>query len=120
MAEKVILDLPEDLARRIRTSAARSQRTFEDVIVECIERGASEPSVQSLPDDELLALCDLEMGEGQQEQMKELLEKNREGPLNSEERRILDHLMQVYRNGLVRKAHALRESVRRGLRRPLS
>ena len=54
MSEKVTLDLPEDLARRIRTTAAQSHRTFEEVVVEYIERGASEP----LADAAILVLCD--------------------------------------------------------------
>ena len=74
---------------------------------------------QSLLDTEILALCDAEMEEFQQEELGRLLTKLREGQILLEERDRLDELMHVYRRGLVLKAKALRVAVQRGLRPPL-
>jgi hypothetical protein len=48
------------------------------------------------------------------------LARQREGTLNDTERHQLDHLMDVYRRGMVRKAQALKVAVDRGLQQPLS
>ncbi|MBY0524990.1 MAG: hypothetical protein K2R98_16410 [Gemmataceae bacterium] len=119
MSLRVILELPEDLAQRIRTAAARSHRAFEDVVVEYIQRGAAESPLELLPDADVVALCDAAMAESQQSELGLLQEKNREGQLLPDERGRLEELMQVYRSGLVRKAQALRVAVQRGLRPPL-
>ena len=76
--------------------------------------------VESLPDDQVLALCDTQMDAEQQEELGDLLTRNREGLLSSTERTRLDELMQTYRHGLVRKAQALKVAVERGLRPPLN
>lgn len=83
-----------------------------------IERGVN-PAVASLPDAELLTLCDAEMNARQQEDLGQLLEKNREGQLQPAERARFEGLMSLYRRGLVRKAQAIEMAVRRGLRSPL-
>jgi hypothetical protein len=119
MGEKVTVELPEELARRARAAADRAQRRLEDVLVEWIDRAVAEPSVETLPDDQVLGLCDVQMEAGQQEELSNLLARNREGLLQSGERARLDDLMGVYRRGLVRKAQALRVAVARGLRPPV-
>jgi hypothetical protein len=48
-----------------------------------------------------------------------LLDHQQAGTLTSSEQAELVALMQVYQQGLVRKAQGLREAVRRGLREPL-
>jgi hypothetical protein len=116
MGERVVLDLPNELADRVRDVAARTQRRFEDVLVDWIHRGGAEPEVKALPDDELLALCDGEMAADQQEELSELLERNQEGLLGEAERSRFDELMRSYRRGLVHKAQALHEATARGLR----
>ena len=60
------------------------------------------------------------MENGQQEELSELLARNREGALTDAERDRLDGLMRVYRRGLVRKGQALKTAVARGLKPPLS
>ena len=47
------------------------------------------------------------------------MQKQQEGQLSDTERSELISLMQLYQDGLLRKAQALREAVRRGLREPL-
>ena len=75
-----------------------------------------EPPVDALPDDQVLALCDIQMDPVQQEELSELLARNREGELDPAHYDRLDQLMGVYRRGLVRKAQALKVAVERGLR----
>ncbi len=77
---------------------------------------ATELAVEMLSDDELLALCDSEMHEGQQKELSELLDLQHERTLHAAQRDRLEELMSQYRRGLVRKAHALKEAVARGLR----
>ncbi len=120
MAEIVTLELPETLAQRAKEIAILTNRRLEDVLVEWIDRASQELPVESLPDDWVLALCDMQMEPEQQEALSELLEGNREGQLNNEEANQLDELMQVYRGGLVRKARALKVAVERGLKPALN
>lgn len=119
MAEIVTLELPETLAQRAKEIAALTNRRIEDVLVEWIDRASQELPVESLPDDWVLALCDMQMEPEQQEALSELLERNREGQLDNKQVNQLNDLMQVYRSGLVRKARVLKVAVERGLRSAL-
>ncbi|MBI4531367.1 MAG: hypothetical protein HY709_07570 [Candidatus Latescibacteria bacterium] len=119
MDETITLDIPADLARRVREIAVHTNRRFEEVLVEWLDRAIDEPPVEVLSDEQILALCDRYMDADQQEELGALLVQHREGQLNDVERVRLDDLMQVYRHGLVRKAQALNIAVKRGLRPPL-
>lgn len=120
MSEIVTLELLEKVTLRAKEMAAHTRRRVEDVLVEWLDRAAAEPPMESLPDDQVLALCDLQMEAKQQEDLGDLLTRNREGQLNAAEHAHLDEHMLVYRRGLVRKAHALKVAVERGLRPPLN
>ena len=120
MAEIVTLELPETLAQRAKEIAVLTNRRLEEVLVEWIDRASQELPVESLPDDWVLALCDMQLELEQQEALSELLDRNRERQLNNEEANQLDELMQVYRSGLVRKARALKVAVERGLKPALN
>jgi hypothetical protein len=120
MAEIVTLELPETLAQRAKEIAALTNRRIEDVLVEWIDRASAELPVESLPNDWVLALCDMQMEPEQQEALSDLLVRNREGQLDDEDANQLNELMQVYRDGLVRKARALKVAVERGLRPALN
>jgi hypothetical protein len=91
--------------------AASSNRSFEDVV--------AEPPVESLPDAELLAVCDRTLPDAAQAEFSDLLAANRERILSASERERFDSLMAAYRRGLVFKARALKEAVARGLKQPL-
>ena len=116
MAEKVIVELPEDLAQQVRTVAARTQRSLAEVVVDWIRRVGADSVLELLSDEELLAVCDNQPDSASQEELSDLLERNQEGILLAPERNRLDELMQCYRAGLVRKALALKVAVSRGLR----
>ncbi|MEH2236282.1 hypothetical protein [Nostoc sp.] len=80
----------------------------------------TELPMESLPDNQVLVLCDMQMQSQQQEVFSALLARHREGQLNDAEVRQLDELMQVYRRGLVSKARALKVAVERGLKPTLN
>jgi hypothetical protein len=116
MTQTVTLEMPSDLVRRARAVAERTGRRFEEVLVSWIN---PDDSPESLSDEEVLALCDSQMPEDEQQQLSELLYRQREGLLSPTDRPRLDELMDNYRRGLVRKAQALRVAVSRRLRPPL-
>jgi hypothetical protein len=120
MGEMVTLEIPKRVTQRARDVAAHTHRRFEDVLIEWMDLAVDEPPVESLPDDQVLALCDMQMDFEQQEQLGNLLARSREDLLDDLERARLDELMQTYRRGMVRKAHALHIAVKRGLRPPLN
>ena len=115
MGEIVTLELPEALAQQAKQIAALTHRRLEDVLVEWIDHAITELPIESLPDEQVLALCDLQMETEQQEVFSNLLARNREGQLSDAQVSQLDELMQVYRRGLVHKARALKVAVGRGL-----
>jgi hypothetical protein len=116
MSEIVTVELSHELARQARALAVATNRRLEDAVVEWIGRAVADPPVESLPDGELLALCDATLNTAEQEDLSNLLTSLREGILAASERARLEQLMAGYRRGLVRKARALTEAVARGLR----
>ncbi|WNZ23661.1 MAG: hypothetical protein EDM05_050200 [Leptolyngbya sp. IPPAS B-1204] len=120
MTELVTLELPEALAQQAKDIAALTHRSLEDVLIEWIDRAVAELPVESLPDEQVLSLCDLQMPADQEASLSDLLARHREGQLSQAETQQLDELMRIYRCGLVRKARALQVAVNRGLRPPLA
>lgn len=119
MSETVILEIPDELARRARALADATRRRFEDVVVDGLRRAVEEPSVEALADGELLALCEATLDPADQEALSALLAGSREGTLSAADEAALDALMGAYRRGLILKARAMKEAVGRGLRPPL-
>lgn len=116
MNELMTVELPEELARRARDLAAATNRRLEDAIVDWIGRAVDEPDVASLPDGQVLTMCELTMADAEHEELSDLLEKQRERQIQTTERKRLDQLLDAYRRGLLMKARALKEAVARGLR----
>jgi hypothetical protein len=108
----------EEFQRAESVARIRHQRV-EDVLADLLERAVEELPVDLLPDEDVLALAEMTLDGDQEEELGGLLARNREGALDDESRTKLDELMRVYEHGLLRKAQALREAVRRGLREPL-
>jgi len=75
--------------------------------------------MRELSDDSVLALADSQMEPDLDKRLSVLLGKQQESELLEVERRELAALMQAYQEGLLRKAQALAEAVRRGLMEPL-
>jgi hypothetical protein len=116
VSEVVTLELPTELVRQARALAAATNRRFEDAVAEWIGRAVAEPPVESLTDADLLAVCDSRLPESAQEELSDLLARNREGGLVPADRGRLDDPLAAYRRGLALKARAVKEAVTRGLK----
>ncbi len=124
MSTRVILNLPDE----VYNQAELMNQDVPHVLAETIESvlsplgasGGELTPVGKLSDSEVLAAADLRMEEAQGRRLGRLLDRQQAGRLREAERNELAALMQVYHECLVRKAQALREAVRRGLREPLA
>jgi hypothetical protein len=119
MNEQITARVSDRVVRSAAHVAAQSQRRIEDVLADWLDQVVTELPVDELPDQEVLALAELQLSPEQQATLSELLMQNREGTLNAEGRHRLDEMMRIYEHGLLRKAQALRVAVQRGLREPL-
>jgi hypothetical protein len=124
MATEVTITLPDEVYQRAERFALLANRDLNSVLADTV--GASLFSIQPhltnltpinlLADPEILALSNLQMDPDQDARLSELLEKQRERSLLSNEPQELEGLMQIYREALLRKTAALVEAVKRGLR----
>jgi len=120
MSQTLTVELPDGLAQQARRLAAAHQRRLEDAVVDWISRAVAEPDVETLPNEEVLALCDRQLDDAPQTELSELLTRQREGELTADQQRRLDEVLGEYRQGMVLKARAWRTAVARGLRPPLN
>jgi hypothetical protein len=118
MTQSVTLELPSDLVARAGEVAARTQRPVEDVLIEWLNRNGTE-TVENLSDADVLSLCDTQMPDREQQQLSELLARQREGEAPANEKQRLQELLQECRRGLIIKARVWQAAVARGLRPPL-
>lgn len=127
MSTRIEVTLPDDVYRAAERLAELTKRPVAEVLAQTLavslpsldpKAGAVKP-VEDLSDDELLALADLQLPAEQDRRLSRLLEAQQAGALTDMDRAELDVLMQRYREGLLRKAQASREAVRRGMRVPL-
>lgn len=124
----VTLTLRDDVYRRAVQFAQMANLRVNDVLSDVIELSLLPPNpqpsavkpVSELSDKEVLKLTELQMPPAQDRRLSRLLDRQQAGKLKAEERVELLTLMQVYQDGLLRKAQALAEAVRRGLREPLT
>src|SRR4051794_27654936 len=116
VSEVLTLQLPTELVQQARALAAAANRSLDDVLADLIERGIADAPVESLPNTELLAVCNRQMRDADQTELSALLARSRAAPLAVEDRRRLDELLSIYRRGLVLKARAWKEAVARGLK----
>jgi hypothetical protein len=127
MSTTVTVTLRDDVYRKVRQLAQLANLKVSEVLTEAIELsllpGSPQPftvkSAAELPDDEILKLAELQMSPSQDRRLSRLLHRQQAGKLTSSERAEMLTLMQLYHDGLLRKAQALREAVRRGLREPV-
>jgi len=128
MTTEVTVSLPDAVYRSAVRLAELTQRDVRDVLTETLSLSlpalppASEdmPSMTSLSDADVLSLPALELPPAHDRQLSALLEAQQAGRLTPQERSQLAALMQAYQEGLLRKAQALQEAGRRGLRTPLA
>jgi hypothetical protein len=76
--------------------------------------------LESLSDEDVLAMADLKLSVAEDARLGELLELNREDRLTTSDQSELDELMRIYNQGTLKKAMGWAEAVRRKLRPPLS
>ncbi|MFM9963213.1 MAG: hypothetical protein ACKV2Q_18550 [Planctomycetaceae bacterium] len=125
MSTQLTLDLPENLVARAQTIALRAGQSVNDLLAESIELSLKpwgavvEGDIHQCGDADVLKPCDLELSTEDDCRLTELLQQQQAQTLAAGEQTELASLMQVYQEGLVRKAEALREAVRRGLRGPV-
>jgi hypothetical protein len=126
MSEQITLTLPSEVFRQAEALARRAGRPVGDLLAETVELslrplGAApdEPPPDAWSDEEVLAGADQQMPAAEDQRLSELLQRQQAGPLTSTERSDLNGLMALYQRLLLRKAQALREAVRRGLRGPV-
>ncbi len=120
------LNLPDDTFERAAKHAAYAHRDVPEIIAAAL--ASSLPSMEAidqlrtiskLPDQEILALTELQMESETDRRLSELLDRQQAGEVTDLERAELAALMRAYEMGLLRQSQALVEAVRRGLRPPL-
>jgi hypothetical protein len=127
MTTRVMVTLHDEVYRRAEHLAQLTRREVADLLADTITlalqplavSAASVPAVMSLSDEEVLGLTELQMAPEQDRRLSGLLQKQQARALSAAEQAELVMLMQVYQEGVLRKAQALHEAVRRGLRMPL-
>jgi hypothetical protein len=127
MSTQVVITLPDEIYHRAERLAQLIHRDVADILADTLALSLPPLSLQpeavrpimELSDEDVLALAELQMEPDQDRRLSVLLEGQQAGELTDAERPELLALMQLYQERLVRKAQALREAVRRGLRQPL-
>jgi hypothetical protein len=123
----VTVNLSDEVYQRAKRFALIANRDLSSVIADTVANSFPLTGVDSdlispvadLTDEQVMALTQLEMEPLQDAKLSTLLDKKQAGNLESGEPEELEFLMQVYREGLLRKATALAEAVKRGLIEPL-
>ena len=123
MSNQITITLPDDVYQKAEHFARLANRDLASVLVDTIqfsippislEATTLEP-VSALSDQQVLALTELQMESEEDIRLSELLDKQQAGIVTESEHSELQTLMQIYQEGLLRKATALSEAVKRGL-----
>ncbi len=128
MSTQITITLPDEVYQRAERFARLANRDAASVLADTIQLSippvssdaAAFKSVSTLPDERVIALTQLQMEPEQNARLSNLLDRQQSGILTEEERSELQILMQIYQEGLLRKATALSEAVKRKLMEPLS
>jgi len=123
MSTQITITLPDELYRNAERFASLANRDIASILVDTLQQTIppiSEtvlalPPVKQLSDEALLELTQLELNPDDDIRLSVLLDKQQSGTLSHPEQSELQHLMQQYQEGLLRKATALQEAVNRGL-----
>ncbi|NCQ96323.1 MAG: hypothetical protein EWV75_05920 [Microcystis wesenbergii Mw_QC_S_20081001_S30D] len=126
MAISITLTLPDEIFNLAQSLAHSINRDLNDILVEAIAfsislnyQGEKISSLNSLSDEEIIKLTQLQMASEQDQRLSELLNQQQERDLSTLENRELWSLMQIYQINLLKKAQGLNEAVKRGLISPL-
>jgi predicted transcriptional regulator len=126
MSTQVTITLPDEVYQRAEQFARLANRDIASVLADTIElsipsvstESATIAAISSLLDEEVLVLTQLQIKPAQDARLSMLLDFQQAGILTESARLELSMLMQVYQEGLLRKATALCEAVKRGLIEP--
>ena len=128
MTDQITLTLPTEVLQRAEQLARCAGRPVDQLLAETIElslrplgtSSSPQENMSGWPDEQVLATAD-DPGivSTEDRRLSELLHRQQAGILTEAERPELTSLMELYQTQLLRKAQALREAVRRGLRPPL-
>jgi hypothetical protein len=124
MSAQITVTLPEDVLQRAEMLAERMGQPVADLLADTIEvalrplggENNDNASMQTWSDDQVIAMADEELPSDEDRRLSELLDRQQAGVLVNGEKPELSALIERYQDGLLRKAHAWREAVRRGLR----
>ena len=127
MSAQITVTLPEDILQRAELLARRMGRPVSELLSETIAlslqplgtAASQSEDFRSRSDAEVLNATAAEMQPVDDQRLSSLLDQQQAGTLTSPERAELTGLLQLYQALLLRKAEALREAVKRGLREPL-
>lgn len=127
MTEQITLSLPVEVLQRAQLLAQKSGRAVNDILAETIElslrplgaEGPDDPPMATWSDEGVLAATEAELAPTADQRLSGLLHRQQAGTLAAAEQPELQGLMEMYQRGLLRKARALREAIRRGLREPV-
>ena len=127
MSAQITVTLPEDILQRAELLARRMGRPVSELLSERIAlslqplgtAASQSEDFRSRSDAEVLNATAAEMQPVDDQRLSSLLDQQQAGTLTSPERAELTGLLQLYQALLLRKAEALREAVKRGLREPL-
>jgi chromosomal replication initiation ATPase DnaA len=123
MSNQITITLSDEIYQKAEKFARLANRDLTSVLADTIqysippissEAAALEP-LSALADEQVLALTELQMESEQDTRLSELLNRQQAGTITEAERPELQTLMQIYQEGLLRKATALSEAVKRGL-----
>lgn len=125
MVTELKITLPDEIYERMMRLAERTHQDVEVIIAMML--GLSMPSllemdlrpINTLSDDEVLALAKSRMDDVQSQRMSVLQHRQQAGEMSNREQQELNILMEIYEAGQSRKADALVEAVRRNLRERL-
>jgi len=128
MNTQVTITLPDEIYQRAERFAKLANRDVASILADTIQLSIPhirtdtldiEP-IPNLSDEQVLALTELQMEPEQDQRLSELLDRQQAVTLVETEPLELQTLMQIYQEGLLRKATALSEAVKRGLIKPLN
>jgi hypothetical protein len=128
MSTQITITLTDDVYQKADRFARLANRDIASVLADTIQSSIPNISeaattlvpISLLSDADVLALTELQMEPAQDIRLSTLLDRQQAGLLTDLDRSELQLLMQTYQEGLLRKATALSEAVKRKLIKPLS
>jgi hypothetical protein len=125
MSPDITVHLSDSVRQRAEGWAEQTGMPLSDFLAETIELsllplGAASPPVNSWSDEEVLQASNDFFSPEDDQRLSDLLVQQREEALHTSDRDELHRLMTDYQERLARKALAMAEAVRRGLREPVA